>query len=196
MKCCWWPAGRGRRLDLGACESETSLVQGPRDLGLSLRARTPDSIVEPGPSPSGRRCRPEGRRKPWNRSTTGSLDWTFTATVNNIVLAGFGRYGCAMADLVDSVARRYAVMRPHLSEFQRRLWLGAGRGGRVGAGGVTGRRPIPLRERRSSPRHPEWSARPRPGATAGRPPPGCGRRRPRAAQCVCGRTALAPAVDR
>ena len=30
-----------------------------------------------------------------------------------------------MADLADSVARRYAVMRPHLSEFQRRLWLGA-----------------------------------------------------------------------
>jgi len=24
-----------------------------------------------------------------------------------------------------SVARRYAVMRPHLTEFQRRLWLGA-----------------------------------------------------------------------
>ena len=30
-----------------------------------------------------------------------------------------------MADLADSVARRYAVVRPHLSEFQRRLWLGA-----------------------------------------------------------------------
>ena len=30
-----------------------------------------------------------------------------------------------MADLADSVARRYAVLRPHLSEFQRRLWLGA-----------------------------------------------------------------------
>ena len=30
-----------------------------------------------------------------------------------------------MADLADSVARRYAVDRPHLSEFQRRLWLGA-----------------------------------------------------------------------
>ncbi len=30
-----------------------------------------------------------------------------------------------MAELADSVARRYAVMRPHLSEFQRRLWLGA-----------------------------------------------------------------------
>jgi hypothetical protein len=30
-----------------------------------------------------------------------------------------------MADLADSVARRYAVMRPHLSEFQRRLWLGS-----------------------------------------------------------------------
>src|ERR1700738_1261810 len=30
-----------------------------------------------------------------------------------------------MADLADSVARRYAVVRPHWSEFQRRLWLGA-----------------------------------------------------------------------
>ena len=30
-----------------------------------------------------------------------------------------------MADLAESVARRYAVLRPHLSEFQRRLWLGA-----------------------------------------------------------------------
>jgi Rhodopirellula transposase DDE domain len=30
-----------------------------------------------------------------------------------------------MADLADSVARRYEVLRPHLSEFQRRLWLGA-----------------------------------------------------------------------
>ncbi len=30
-----------------------------------------------------------------------------------------------MADLADSVARRYAVLRPHLTEFQRRLWLGA-----------------------------------------------------------------------
>src|ERR1700687_4612629 len=40
-----------------------------------------------------------------------------------------------MAELADSVARRYAVMRPHLSEFQRRLWLGGG-GAEVGAGGV------------------------------------------------------------
>ena len=30
-----------------------------------------------------------------------------------------------MADLAESVARRYAVLRPHLTEFQRRLWLGA-----------------------------------------------------------------------
>jgi hypothetical protein len=27
--------------------------------------------------------------------------------------------------LADSVARRYAVARPHLPEFQRRLWLGS-----------------------------------------------------------------------
>jgi Rhodopirellula transposase DDE domain len=40
-----------------------------------------------------------------------------------------------MADLVDSVARRYAVLRPHLSEFQRRLWLGA-EAAELGAGGV------------------------------------------------------------
>jgi transposase-like protein len=30
-----------------------------------------------------------------------------------------------MADLVESLASRYEVLRPHLSEFQRRLWLGA-----------------------------------------------------------------------
>ena len=30
-----------------------------------------------------------------------------------------------MADLVESLVRRYEVVRPHLSEFQRRLWLGA-----------------------------------------------------------------------
>jgi Rhodopirellula transposase DDE domain len=40
-----------------------------------------------------------------------------------------------MADLVDSVARRYAVVRPHLSEFQRRLWLGA-EAAELGSGGV------------------------------------------------------------
>src|SRR6202008_3704890 len=50
-----------------------------------------------------------------------------------------------MADLVESVARRYAVLRPHLSEFQRRLWLGgeaaglgAGGGAVVGGGGGGG----------------------------------------------------------
>jgi hypothetical protein len=40
-----------------------------------------------------------------------------------------------MAELVDSVARRYAVVRPHLSEFQRRLWLGA-EAAELGPGGV------------------------------------------------------------
>ena len=30
-----------------------------------------------------------------------------------------------MADLVESLARRYEVLRPHLNELQRRLWLGA-----------------------------------------------------------------------
>jgi len=33
------------------------------------------------------------------------------------------------------VARRYAVVRPHLSEFQRRLWLGA-EAAELGSGGV------------------------------------------------------------
>ena len=40
-----------------------------------------------------------------------------------------------MADLADSVARRYTVVRPHLSEFQRRLWLGA-EAAELGPGGV------------------------------------------------------------
>ena len=40
-----------------------------------------------------------------------------------------------MADLADSLARRYAVMRPHLSEFQRRLWLGA-EAAELGSGGA------------------------------------------------------------
>ena len=40
-----------------------------------------------------------------------------------------------MAELADSVARRYEVLRPHLSEFQRRLWLGA-EAAELGAGGV------------------------------------------------------------
>ena len=40
-----------------------------------------------------------------------------------------------MAELVDSVAWRYAVLRPHLNEFQRRLWLGA-EAAELGPGGV------------------------------------------------------------
>src|SRR5271166_2638581 len=40
-----------------------------------------------------------------------------------------------MADLADTLARRYAVMRPFLSEFQRRLWLGA-EAAELGPGGV------------------------------------------------------------
>jgi hypothetical protein len=40
-----------------------------------------------------------------------------------------------MADLSESVARRYEVMRPHLSEFQRRLWLGT-EAAELGSGGV------------------------------------------------------------
>jgi len=40
-----------------------------------------------------------------------------------------------MADLVESLARRFEVVRPHLSELQRRLWLGA-EAAELGAGGV------------------------------------------------------------
>ena len=40
-----------------------------------------------------------------------------------------------MAELVDSVGRRYAALRPHLNEFQRRLWLGAV-AAELGSGGV------------------------------------------------------------
>jgi hypothetical protein len=40
-----------------------------------------------------------------------------------------------MADLAESAARRYAVLRPHLTEFQRRLWLGA-EAAELGPGGV------------------------------------------------------------
>ena len=40
-----------------------------------------------------------------------------------------------MSELADSVARRYEVLRPHLSEFQRRLWLGA-EAAELGPGGV------------------------------------------------------------
>ena len=41
-----------------------------------------------------------------------------------------------MADLVESLARRFEVVRPHLSELQRRLWLGA-EAAELGASGVT-----------------------------------------------------------
>jgi len=40
-----------------------------------------------------------------------------------------------MADLEESLARRYQVLRPHLSELQRRLWLGA-EAAELGSGGV------------------------------------------------------------
>src|SRR6266511_4164002 len=40
-----------------------------------------------------------------------------------------------MADLVESLGRRFEVVRPHLSELQRRLWLGA-EAAELGAGGV------------------------------------------------------------
>jgi hypothetical protein len=40
-----------------------------------------------------------------------------------------------MADLPESLARRFEVLRPHLSELQCRLWLGA-EAAEPGAGGV------------------------------------------------------------
>ena len=40
-----------------------------------------------------------------------------------------------MAERVGSLARRFEVVRPHLSELQRRLWLGA-EAAELGAGGV------------------------------------------------------------
>jgi transposase len=41
-----------------------------------------------------------------------------------------------MAELVESLARRYEVLRPHLSEFQRRLWLGV-EAAQLGVDGVS-----------------------------------------------------------
>ena len=40
-----------------------------------------------------------------------------------------------MADLAESVGRRFEVLRPHLNELQRRLWLGA-EAAELGSGGV------------------------------------------------------------
>ena len=40
-----------------------------------------------------------------------------------------------MGDAAETLARRFEVMRPHLSEFQRRLWLGA-EAAELGLGGV------------------------------------------------------------
>ena len=40
-----------------------------------------------------------------------------------------------MGDAAETLARRFEVMRPHLSEFQRRLWLGA-EAAELGRGGV------------------------------------------------------------
>ena len=44
-------------------------------------------------------------------------------------------YRCTGRDLAESFARRFEVLRPHLSELQRRLWLGA-EAAELGAGGV------------------------------------------------------------
>lgn len=42
---------------------------------------------------------------------------------------------CAMSTVVDSVTRRYDAVRPHLTERQRRVWLGA-EARELGSGGV------------------------------------------------------------
>jgi len=81
-----------------------------------------------------------------------------------------------MAELVDSVARRYAVVRPHLSEFQRRLWLGAeavelGPGGVAIVAGATGVAADTVRRGR---KEAECGAAPGPGRSRR---PGGGRKR-------------------
>jgi len=40
-----------------------------------------------------------------------------------------------MADLAESLGRRFELLRPHLNELQRRLWLGA-EAAELGSGGV------------------------------------------------------------
>jgi len=40
-----------------------------------------------------------------------------------------------MGDGAEALARRFEVMRPHLNEFQRRLWLGV-EAAELGPGGV------------------------------------------------------------
>lgn len=67
-----------------------------------------------------------------HRGTPGRVRSTIIASVVMLWPAmdcpGFrarGGYRCVVADLAESLARRFQVLRPHLSEFQRRLWLGA-----------------------------------------------------------------------
>ena len=68
---------------------------------------------------------------------------------NNLGFMVWGPYRCAMADRVhvaESVGRRYAVLRPHLDERQRRLLLGSeaaelGRGGIKAVAEATGAHP-------------------------------------------------------
>ena len=40
-----------------------------------------------------------------------------------------------MADAVETLGRRFEVLRPHLNELQRRLWLGV-EAAQLGSGGV------------------------------------------------------------
>ena len=68
---------------------------------------------------------------------------------NNLGFMVWAVYGCAMSDMTqiaESVARKYAVLRPHLDERQRRLVLGVeagdlGRGGIKAIAGATGVHP-------------------------------------------------------
>ena len=68
---------------------------------------------------------------------------------NNLGIAGGGPYGCAMAvdtQAAEAAGRRYAALRAHLDERQRRLLLGVeatelGRGGITAIAAATGVHP-------------------------------------------------------
>ena len=76
-----------------------------------------------------------------------------------------------MGDAAETLAQRFEVVRPHLSEFQRRLWLGAeaaelGRGGVAIVAEATGVAANTVR--RVAPRQPGRRSGTGPVAAAGR----------------------------
>ena len=88
----------------------------------------------------------------------------------------------ALAQAAESVARKYAVLRPHLDERQRRLLLGAeaselGRGGIKAVALATGVHPDTIAR---GVREAEQAGAAAPGAGAGRGPQEAGRDRPAA----------------